>query len=116
MAEFLEFPIEYQTEVDGVSEALRAEAENRLLALTTNHTDMTGASVMVDMAAASETPNTYRVRIVVYMRPNDISASKFDDSAEGAMKEALEAVERQVREQRKKLKETWKRPDLHDQV
>jgi ribosome-associated translation inhibitor RaiA len=113
--EFVEFPIEYQTEAHGLGDGLRAEAEQRLLDLTTNQTDMTGASIAVDVAADKATP-IYRARIVIKMRGPDVVASKEDESAENALRGALEAVERQVREQRRKFNQAWKRPDIDDQV
>jgi len=41
---------------------------------------------------------------VIYIRPNNIGASKKHDNPEQALKGALDVVERQVREQRERLK------------
>lgn len=119
--EYVDFPIEYQTEVADVSGELQGEAERRLLELAGDHTDMTSASVMLDSPAQAPDPTQprpilYRARVLVNMRQQNVVASKEDDTAEGAMKAALEAVERQVRELRKKLNESWKRPDIEDQA
>jgi ribosome-associated translation inhibitor RaiA len=94
---------------DRVEAELRAEAEGRLRALTDGHTDITGASVAVEELTRDTTPHLYEVRVVVYMRPQDVFAVEKQETAAGALKGALDAVERQVREHRAKLRETWKR-------
>jgi hypothetical protein len=108
----LDFTIEFDTEVPHFDEALKREAENRLIALAEDHTDLTGAAVAVTQPAREAVPFIYQARVVVYTRPDNIAAIKKDDTLEGALKAALSAVERQVREKRKKLGEPWKRPDL----
>jgi hypothetical protein len=114
--DFVEFPIEFYSVVPNVSAELRAEAENRLLDLASGHTDMVGAAIAIESPAENPTmenePIVYRARIVVYSRPRYISAEKQHDTVEGALKGALDAVGRQVREKRKKLGEAWKRADL----
>ncbi|MBN1979673.1 MAG: HPF/RaiA family ribosome-associated protein [Anaerolineae bacterium] len=95
---------------DRVEAELRAEVERRLRALTEGHTDMTGASVAVAELTGDATPHIYEVRIVVYVRPEDVVAVEKRETAGGALKGALDAVERQVRELRARLRETWKQP------
>lgn len=112
--EIVDFPIEFHSDVPNLSPELEAEAERRLLNLRGDHSDMTGAAISVSNPAQEEVPYVFRVRIVVYTRPNDVVADKEDKTIEGAMKEALTAVERQIREKRKKLGEPWKRPDIAD--
>jgi ribosome-associated translation inhibitor RaiA len=112
----LDFPIEFQSDVPNLNPAVQAEVERRLLDLKGDHNDMTGAAVAVSKPAQEDVPYVFRVRIVVYTRPNDVVGVKEDDTIEGALKSALSAVERQVREKRKKLGEPWKRPDIEDQI
>jgi hypothetical protein len=56
------------------------------------------------------TPHRYEVRVVAYMRPEHVVAVEKQETVEGALKGALNAVERQVRELRDKLRERWKQP------
>jgi hypothetical protein len=44
------------------------------------------------------------------MRPDNLASVEKAETDEGALKGALTAVERQVRESREKLRETWKQP------
>jgi ribosome-associated translation inhibitor RaiA len=108
----LDFPIEYNKDVPVLPEKIQNEVERRLLDLAGDHTDMTGASIAVTQPAERDIPFIYQARILVYMRPNDVVAVEKADTIEGALKGALSAVERQVREKRKKFKETWKRKDF----
>jgi ribosome-associated translation inhibitor RaiA len=105
-------PIELDIENPTLKEQLKVEIENRLLALAEGHSDLTGASVAIDQPAHGETDYLYQARVVVYTRPKNIYASEKMETAEGAMRAALQAIERQVREKRDKLGEPWKRPDL----
>jgi ribosome-associated translation inhibitor RaiA len=107
----LEFGFGFHNEAplpDRVEAELRAEAERRLRSLTEGHTDMTGASVAVEELTGAVTPHTYEARIVVYTRPENVVAVEKQEMVEGALKGALDAVERQVRERRDRLRETWK--------
>jgi ribosome-associated translation inhibitor RaiA len=107
-----DFYIDYETEVSGFTDDLKAEAEARLRDLANKHTDIVGAAIAVTTPAMGETPFYYEVRVVVYARPSHIAAVKKEDSIQGALKAALSAIERQVREKREKLGEPWKRNDL----
>jgi ribosome-associated translation inhibitor RaiA len=112
---FLDLPIQFQVEVDNVSVSaeLREEAKRRLLDLAEAHRDLTGASISITAPVQNtDVPFLFQVRVVVYIRPNDIIAVKQDDTVQGALVKALDAVERQVRENRKKRKESWKRHDI----
>jgi ribosome-associated translation inhibitor RaiA len=104
-----EFAIEFYNEVqelgDVVEASLRTEAESRLQALQKGHTDLTGAAVALERPAERASAYLYRARVVVYIRPENIAGVAECDTPEGALKEALGAVERQVREKRDKLRE-----------
>jgi ribosome-associated translation inhibitor RaiA len=108
-----DFTFEFYSEAslpEALESKLRAEAESRLRRLTEGHTDITGASVAVDELTGDTTPHRYEVRVVAYMRPEHVAAVEKQETIEGALKGALSAVERQVRELRAKLRERWKQP------
>lgn len=106
----IEFAFEFYTEVPDADDALRLETDRRLRTLTEGHTDITGASVALEELTGETTPNRFQARVVVYMRPDNIASVEKAETAEGALKGALSAVERQVRQARDKLRETWKQP------
>jgi len=109
----VDFPIEFRNEVGlpaNVEAEMRAEVERRLQDLLEGHTDMVGAEVAVEELTGDTTPHMYEVRVVVYMRPESIVAVEKQETAIGALKGSLSAVERQVRQYREKLREPWKQP------
>jgi hypothetical protein len=106
----IEFAFEFYSEVPDTDDALRMEADRRLRALTEGHTDITGASVAIEELTGEATPNWYEVRVAVYMRPDNLASVEKAETVEGALKGALTAAERQVRQVRDKLRETWKQP------
>lgn len=111
--EFEDFDFEFYAGVPHVDLELQDEAERRLRELAVDRNDIIGASVAVEEQARGEDfPHFYRVRIVAYARPDNIVAVEKDETIERALRGALEAVERQVRERREKLSEPWKRPDM----
>lgn len=108
------FDYEFQNklgDVGDMEEKLEAEVDTRLRKLTKGHTDITGASVILEhVDQAAQTPYLFRARIILYARPEYIVGDQDADTAMAALKAALTAVERQVREKRDKLRETWKQP------
>lgn len=110
----LDFPIEFHSKSDQITDELEELASARLRDLRGDHTDMVSASVTLEPATQAETPHNIQARVVIHMRPDQVVASHDGDSNTAALKGALDAVERQVREQRSKLREHWKRPDLND--
>jgi ribosome-associated translation inhibitor RaiA len=107
-----DFYVDFNSEVPNFDEALQQEVDQRLRELAEERNDIVGAAVAVTQPAKANSPFVYQARIVIYKRPEDLAAVKQADSINGAIKDALEAIERQVREQRKKLDEPWKRPDI----
>lgn len=107
-----EFTLELSSEdLPQVAEyKLYVQAEERLRRLATDHNDMVGAAVNVRRPASGETAFLHEVTVVIYGRPEHIAATEKDASAAQALKGALDAAERQIRERRKKLKERWKQP------
>lgn len=109
----VEFSFEFYNEVpflEHLETELRAEAESRLRELAADHTDIIGASVAIEEVTGDTTPHRYQVRVVVYMRPDNVAAVEKGETVEAALNGALAAVERQVREYRNKLRERWKPP------
>lgn len=106
-----DFYVEFQTEDLPDDSALRAEAERRLRALAGERNDMVGASVVVERMESGETPHVYRARVIAFVRPENIAATEKSDSARGALKGALRAIERQVRAKREKLGKPWQQPN-----
>lgn len=109
-----EFYVDYETPGPYFTDPHKEEVEERLWALAREHTDIVGASVAVSTPGQGETPFLYQARIVIYARPEDIAAIKKDDTVQGALKAALTAIERQVRDKRERLGEPWKRKDIPD--
>jgi len=109
-----EFTFEFHTEIPDLGgrfeSELRTTARQELEALAEGHTDLVGASVVLEQPARAESAYLYQARIVVYGRPDHIAAVEKDASLQGALSGALSAAARQVRERRAKLAERWKRP------
>ena len=98
-----DFYIDYNIEVSDVSEAFQRETEQRLRELADSHSDMVGAAVALEKSADTQTYDVYRVRIVVYKRPQDIAVTKEDSDPMVTLRDALDALEDQVRMSREKL-------------
>src|SRR5215213_5993223 len=98
-----DFYIDYNIEVSDVGEEFKRETEQRLRVLESSHSDMIGAAVALEKVADTETYDVYRVRIVVYKRPQDIAVKKQDADPMVTLREALDTLEEQVRASREKL-------------
>jgi ribosome-associated translation inhibitor RaiA len=110
--EGLTLPIEFNIEVPTFPDEFRLEIEETIQDLSEDHQDITGASITLSQPAHGETPYLYRASIVVYMRPENVYADEKSATLEAAINGATDAIVRQVREERKKRREPWKRPDL----
>lgn len=98
-----DFYVDYNIEVSDVGDEFKRETEQRLRELASSHSDMVGAAVALEKIADTETYDLYRVRIVVYKRPQDIVVTKQDADPLVTLREALQILEEQVRESREKL-------------
>lgn len=87
-----------------------AEADSRLRELAGDHNDLTGAAINVRQPAQKQTSFIYEVTVVVYARPKHIAATEKEADPITALKNALNAVERQVRKKREKLGDLWEQP------
>ena len=104
-----DFYIDYNIEVSEVSDEFRRETEQRLRELASSHSDMIGAAVALEKTVDTQTYDLYRVRIVIYKRPQEIVVTKEDEDPMVTLKDALDALEAQVRASREKLAQ----PDTH---
>lgn len=100
-----DFPIEYYAEGARLSDRQRTGIESRLRKLATRHRDISGASVAVELVSGDTRRAEYRARLVLYCKPANIAATHKSHSVFEAATEALEAVERQVRSQRERMRE-----------
>jgi len=109
-----DFYIDYNVEVSTVTDEFHRETEQRLRELTSSHSDMIGAAVSLEKTVDTQSYDVHRVRIVLYKRPQDIVATKEEADPMVALRDALDALEEQVRESREKLAQ----PDTHrdDQI
>src|SRR5215211_4786043 len=98
-----DFYIDYNIEVSYVGDGFKRETEQRLRELASSHSDMIGAAVALEKIADTQTYDVHRVRILVYKRPQDIVVTKQDADAMVALRDALDALEKQVRASREKL-------------
>jgi ribosome-associated translation inhibitor RaiA len=98
-----EFYIDYNIEVPAIGEGFKRETEQRLQELASAHSDVVGAAVALEKVVDTTTYDVYRVRIVIYKRPTDIAVDKKDPDPLVALRDALDALEEQVRESREKL-------------
>lgn len=104
-----DFTFEFNNEVQELSNAqeeqLRQDAKTRLQQLNTDHEDIVGAAVSLELLADRETNYLFQARVVVYMRPDNTAAIAKRPDPVGAIGAALDAVERQVRKQRNQLRD-----------
>ena len=98
-----DFYIDYNIEVSDVGDEFKRETEQRLRELAGSHTDMVGAAVALEKTVDTQSYDVYRVRIVVYMRPQDVAVSKEEADPMVALREVLETLESQIRTAREKL-------------
>jgi ribosome-associated translation inhibitor RaiA len=111
----LDFTIEFNSEnlSENAQAELFAEADRRLRKLADGHTDLTGAAINVRQPAKGQTAYLHEATVVVYCRPENVAATEKKENPMPALKGALSAVERQVREKRTRLKKHWERPGNH---
>ena len=98
-----DFYIDYNIEVSDVGDEFKRETEQQLRELASSHSDMIGAAVALEKTVDTQTYDLYRVRIVVYKRLQDIVVTKQDADPIVTLRDALQALEEQVRESREKL-------------
>lgn len=100
--QFTDLPIEFYNEVND-DETLYDEIDRRLRTLARDNTDIVGASANLRDANLG-TESGYEATIVAYTRPSHTVGTVVAKQPLAAIKGALDAVERQVREKREKLR------------
>jgi ribosome-associated translation inhibitor RaiA len=102
------FAIEFNNEMDDVKKSeneFYTQAVDRLSKLAEGHNDISGAAVNFKQPAKErQTSYTNEVTIVVYMGSDHIAATEKGEQFQSTLDGALGAVERQVRERRKQLR------------
>jgi ribosome-associated translation inhibitor RaiA len=104
-----DFAFEFHTNVPG-ADLLRRDVEVQLRDLAAGHKDFTGASVALEQPLPAESALLYQARIVAYVRPTNMVGVERHEMATAALRGAVAAVERQVREQRSRRKQRARRP------
>lgn len=105
-----DFHVEFYSEFPATEAELELETEERLRQLGEEESDMIGASVAIEELTGEETPHMFQVRIVAYIRPDNIVVVEKNASLEIALREALTILERQVRAKRELLRKPWQGP------
>ena len=96
----LDFHIDFNLNVPDLPESLEIESSERIQALNKDRQDLIGALISLDEIAGVKDPFLYEARIVAYKKPENIAVSAKENSPEAALKQALSALERTVREDR----------------
>lgn len=102
-----DFTLDWHSELpsEDMNDVLYDEAEQSLRKLQKGHTDLIGGMVSIKEPSHKESPPAYVVTVTAYVRPENMAATeKSSDSPRGALKQALRAVERQVRDKRERLR------------
>ena len=109
----LDFTIEFNSDLEDKSfdQQLMEQAETRLRDLAKGHEDIIGAAVTMRRPAKTETTFLHEATVVAYVRPENVVGKEKHENAVGALKGALDAVERQVRKKREKLRDRWEQPE-----
>lgn len=112
--EQLDFTMEFTNKVSHMTDELEVklydEAYDRLVRLRGDNNDLTGAAVKLEELIPERNPRLFEARVVVYIRPENIAATAKEEVPLMALKSALTAVERQVRDKRERLRERYKQP------
>ena len=105
----LTFPIEYHTDTPDFNDVLRKKVEKRFEKLTKRNRDITGASVAVKTVNGTSGPPEYQVRVVAYQKPDNTAVNEKGAAVGPTVLSAMESLERQVREDRDRRRQQWKR-------
>ena len=97
--------IEYRTEDATLTDDMKAKVVRRLQRLAGGYRDISGAAVAIENVRGTKRNASYRCRLVVYVKPTNIAAVHKASSETVALLEALDAAERQIREQRARMRE-----------
>lgn len=100
-----DFEFEFQTDLPYLSQKRRDKAEQRLRELGDGHKDVIGAAVTVrKVEGQQDVSRQHQARVVVYMKPDNKAATEKHADAEQALKNAVDAAIRQVRDHWDKMR------------
>ncbi len=100
-----DFAIEYAVEDATFTEDMKSKVAGRMQRLAGGHKDIAGAAVAIVNVKGTKRNASYRCRLVVYIKPANIVAVHKAATEAAALMDALDAAERQVRQQRERLRE-----------
>jgi ribosomal subunit interface protein len=103
------FAIDFQSDTERFSQRMQDKVSQRLSKLAHGHTDLTGAAVHVHTASGDSQPEQFRVRVVLFRRPNNIAGERTDERVSAALDGALSAVTKQVRKERDRHRDAKRR-------
>jgi ribosome-associated translation inhibitor RaiA len=109
-----EFDYRFFNETDQPDDPLREEARAQLMALAGDHDDIIGASIALEELSSSITPHRYQARVVAFVRPENIAATEKAEDIETALNGALDAIARQVREKRARLRDEQRKAPVQE--
>lgn len=106
MTDLPEFPFEFEfyNETDQPDDELYKIAYEKITEVAEGHNDIVGASISLKELTGDETPHAYESNVVLYVRPDNISATQVEESALDSLQNALEAAIKQVRDKREQLR------------
>jgi ribosome-associated translation inhibitor RaiA len=104
--------IDFKSDVLEFSEQYREAAETRLRAIADSHEEVDHATVAITKSREGERPEQFQARVMVNVRPDNITVTKKDYTIVEALDEALAEIERLSRERYQKQDEPTADNDL----
>jgi LPS O-antigen subunit length determinant protein (WzzB/FepE family) len=101
-----EFPFDFEflNQTQQPDAQLYQLAYSNISDLAIGHTDIVGAKVSLEELSSGATPQAFQARVVLYVRPEHIAATKVASSSVEALQQALNAATKQIQEKRNKLR------------
>jgi len=98
------FPIKFNNEINDIKESeneFYAKAADRLRQMSEGHNDILSGSInLKEYAKERGSTSAFEVKIMLFLGSDSIVSSEKGQSPESTLESALDAVERQVHEQR----------------
>jgi len=99
------FSVEYAVEDATLTEKMKSKVVARIGKLANGYSDISGVAVALTNVKGTKRNADYRCRLVVYSKPDNIAAVRMASTETVALKDALDAVERQMRGRRERMRE-----------
>lgn len=103
------FLIEYHSDTPELTDEVKAKIARKIEKLSRGNSDLTAASIAVTTNSGDSQPREYRMRILLTSKLADVTVTEKGGSLPSVVTEALDALERQVRQQRDRRRESRKR-------